>query len=576
MSRGGGALSMRLKVTPYDPAGAPHMMTTDKDSPHLRRSVLWIALLAGFLLASCDGGGPTVSASAQPGVLRILSAPTLTANPNTDVPLVGILNVQTDRLTRVVLDVSGGADKWFIPLNDYQTQRTTPVVGFRPNTSHTVQVTLLDQQGTAVKVASPLNFTTGPLPANFPPFSVVVSDPAKMEPGLTLLEPFVPPNISYLAAIDARGNVVWYCQSSRVPGRALDARRLSNGNITFITPDFVEITTAGDIVTHLYASTNPGAPPPASGGTPIAISGLHHEVSPLPSGHFVGLTQEVRVYSNYPASETDLTQTSATASVLADIVVEFDRNGTVVHSWKLLDMLDPYRIGYGSLGVDRTGAKDWSHSNAIVYDPNSDAFILSVRHQDVVIKFRRNLASTGKPSDLVWMLGDPQGWGPTWQPYLLKSTNFPYWQYHQHAAMVMANGDILMHDNGNFRAVPPTPLTPENMLSSRAVQYHVDEAKMEVTQVWEYGSPASAPLPVFSSALGDADEMPQTGNVLSDYGLISFLGGVPTSRLVSRVLETSRTGEVVFRLDIGINDPDPAVGVTVQNYRADRVPTFNP
>jgi arylsulfate sulfotransferase len=555
------------------------MMSTVEAFASVRRSLLWLSLLAGCLLASCEDNGVTVKATVPPPAIKYLAAPTLNHNPNPDAPLVGILNVQSDRPTRVVLDVTAGTDSWSIPLNDYQTLRSGPVVGFRPNSVHTVRVTLVDQSGTTGKYPTSLSYTTGPLPANFPPMSVVVSDPAKMEPGLTLVEPFiVPTGDSYLVALDGSGNVVWYyAPTVSLGGRLLDARRISNGNITFNTGRaFLEITPAGDQLTYLYANGPAGSPLPPAGALPIAIPTFHHEVSPMPSGHFVGLSQEVRTYFNYPASQTDLTQTTPSASVLGDYIVEFGRDGAIVNTWNLLDVLDPYRIGYGSLSVGAYGAKDWSHANSVVYDPNSDAFIVSVRHQDVVIKFKRNLASHGNPSDLVWMLGDPQGWGPTWQRYLLKPANFSLWPYHQHAAMVMANGDILLHDNGNFRAEPPSMPTPDNANFSGAVQFRVDETKLQVTQMWEYGSPATALERVYTSALGDADELPQTGNVLIDYGLITFLGGVATSKQVSRVLETTRTGQVVFQLNIGINDPSPSVGLAVQNYRADRVPTLNP
>jgi len=554
------------------------MMTSAKSFNHARRPVLWIALLAGCLLSSCDGSGPNTSAAPKPRALGILSAPRLDLNPNPDAPLVGILSVETDRPSRATLNVTAGVDSWSIPLSPYRTKHSDPVVGFRPNTAHAVQVTLVDQDGNAATYPKNVIFTTGPLPANFPPLSAVVTTPAQMEPGLTLLEPYGPAGASHLVALDASGNVVWYYKPTALPGRMLDARRISNGNITFtiLQQDFLEITPVGDIVTHLYANADPGVPPAPAGSVPIAIASLHHEVSPMPSGHFVGLSQEVRTYLNYPASETDPSKIAPSTAVLGDVIVEFARDGTVVHSWYLLDMLDPYRIGYGSLVTTPQAAKDWSHANAVVYDPNSDSFIVSVRHQDVVIKFKRNLASNGRPSDLVWMLGNHDRWGANWQRYLLYPTNFNLWPYHQHASMVMTNGDILLHDNGNFRATPPATPTPDSLNFSRAVQYHIDEASMVVTQVWEYGSPATESQPVYSLALGDADELPLTGNVLSSFGFVTYIGGVATVNPVSRVVETAKTGQVVFRLDIGINDPNPAKAASVQNYRADRVPTLNP
>ena len=538
---------------------------------HVANAIPAVALLV--LLASCDD-------SSRPSVVATSSNPfpTLTNNPNPDAPLTGILSVATAQPTRITLDVTDDVASWTLPLSTYQTAYNGPVAGFRPGTTHSVHVTVTDQAGNSATYPKGLSLTTPALPADFPPLSVVVSDPAAMEPGLTLVEP-AGPGRQYLIALDAAGHVVWHYTPSTVSGRMNDARRLANGNLTFIgARDFIEMTPAGDFVTRLVANGAPGAPPSPAGAVPIAVANFHHEAAPLPSGHFVALTQEVRTYSNYPASYADLTQLSASARIVGDVIVEFKRDGSIVNIWNVLDLLDPYRIGYLSLSATTVGLAgyDWSHGNAVIYDPQSDAFIVSVRHQDVVIKFKRNLTGHGSPSDLIWMLGNPQGWGPAWQPYLLTPTNFSVWQYHQHAPMVMAGGDLLLYDNGNYKALPPSAYTPDSANYSRAVQYHIDETLKTVAQVWDFGGPGSMAQTLYTGFIGDANEMPQTGNVLIDFGGISYSGGQATHNLVARVVETTRAGRVVFQLDMGIDSPDPVVQKAVFNYRADRIPSLNP
>jgi hypothetical protein len=56
------------------------------------------------------------------------------------------------------------------------------------------------------------------------------------------------------------------------------------------------------------------------------------------------------------------------------VVAEVRLDGTVVATWSLLDLLDPYRIGYNStngfwnLHYAPLAAvtRDWSHGNAVV------------------------------------------------------------------------------------------------------------------------------------------------------------------------------------------------------------------
>ena len=84
---------------------------------------------------------------------------------------------------------------------------------------------------------------------------------------------------------------------------------------------------------------------------------------------------------------------------------------------------------------------------------------------------------------------------------------------------------VLMFDNGNDRARPfEKPTLPSDSFS-RAVEYSIDEDNMEVTQVWSCGGPGDEPF--CARFLGDADWMPQTGNVLFNYGgLVSDAAGM--------------------------------------------------
>ena len=77
---------------------------------------------------------------------------------------------------------------------------------------------------------------------------------------------------------------------------------------------------------------------------------LHHETFETPSGNILAISTELRTYDNYPTSDTDPEAPTAASEVLGDVLVEFSRQGDVLREVALLDLVDPYRIGYDSLG----------------------------------------------------------------------------------------------------------------------------------------------------------------------------------------------------------------------------------
>ena len=114
------------------------------------------------------------------------------------------------------------------------------------------------------------------------------------------------------------------------------------------------------------------------------------------SFNFLTLSMEMRRFEDYPASVRDAR--SAYANLVGDVVLEFEPGGEVVRRFSLLDILDPYRIGYDSLGEGLNvrfpgadnGTRDWSHANALVHQPIDDSYIVTVRHQDADRQDRPN------------------------------------------------------------------------------------------------------------------------------------------------------------------------------------------
>ncbi|MEQ1503448.1 MAG: hypothetical protein ABMB14_14520, partial [Myxococcota bacterium] len=84
-----------------------------------------------------------------------------------------------------------------------------PLVGFGPGDHVEVTVTAADAHG---ETAATTSFDTGPLPDGFPTLDVLVHDPARVEPGFTVVELAQvahPDRVSWLAAIDDQAEVRW-------------------------------------------------------------------------------------------------------------------------------------------------------------------------------------------------------------------------------------------------------------------------------------------------------------------------------------------------------------------------------
>ncbi len=87
-------------------------------------------------------------------------------------------------------------------------------------------------------------------------------------------------------------------------------------------------------------------------------------------------------------------------------------------------MLKPTRIAFDAT-VGQPDATDRVHLNSLWHDARYDSILVSLRHQDAVVKFSRE---TG---ELIWILGPRESW-EGFEQYLLLPAGSPFrWQYHQ-------------------------------------------------------------------------------------------------------------------------------------------------
>ena len=514
----------------------------------------------------------------------VLSDVTLSTNPSGQVPLAALATFTTDEPAQVTVRFSAGEDTWArTPSAAYEVEHEVLVLGLRPDRTHQIVIEAADEAGNMA--TSVHEVTTDPLPDDFPPIEAVLSEPSRMEPGPTLFSVFRRTEddrgeeYGLLVAVNAAGEFTWYYRSDE---RIADARRLSNGNILFGAGAkwnrLYEIDMLGHTVRQWHSAGVTSDAPAES--IPVDTDTLHHEVYEMPSGNFLALSSEVRELDNYPTSETDPSAPRETANVVGGVIVEFTPDGRIVREWKLFDLLDPYRIGYDSLGTEfwrnsygeviEGETRDWLHDNAIIYDTRDDSAIVSLRHADAVIKVD---LSTG---ELKWILGTPTGWQAPQSEGLLTPVGDLEWTFHQHSPMFTPQGTLLLYDNGNYRVRPFEEKPPEAEYYSRVVEYAIDEMARTVSQVWVYGGPGEGRF--FSNFGSDADWLPTTGNVLMTHaGLSSDPAGTPDDDSDdvrwARIVEVTHTtpAEVVFDLVVR---QGPEVQWRV--YRAERLPDLYP
>lgn len=462
--------------------------------------------------------------------MHFLQSPVVVRNPNRRVPLAAVLSFRPSEPVRTRVQIDDGQRRWTLEFGQEQSpERGLPILGLRPDRAHALRTTIIGHSGAEKTAAEVLRYRTPALPPgyDFPHgLRVLRNVRARREPGVLLLSIHRIPTGRYqdwtqaradfgfawgiIVALDEEGEVIWhYIADSFVEG--ID--RLRNGNLLFHQWDFhsFEIDMLGNTVNHWCAARRPQSPAP--GAIQVDTAGLHHQPQEMPNGNFLIFTAEAREIDNCHSDHFNLEAPRRKALVVGDGVAEMDRrSGELLWRWSAFDHLDPMRIGYGATDDYWTlrgfaGALDWTHGNGASYDARDDSVVLSLRHQDALIKVDR---ASGR---IKWILGEPEGWGRL-SDRLLKPVNLARWPYHGHNPRVTPEGTLMFFDNGTWGARPPKAPVPPHRNFSRAVEYRVDEERMTVEEVWASARTFSETAP-HSPDMGDAHKLPRTGNRLA-------------------------------------------------------------
>ncbi|MGI9203572.1 MAG: aryl-sulfate sulfotransferase [Woeseiaceae bacterium] len=522
--------------------------------------------------------------SSEPAIVEL----SLVGNPNPTVPLAAVLTVTTDRPTKMTINLDDGERQWSVtPQDTMATEHEVPVLGMRAGRLHRITATLQTADGNQVTSAEQ-TFETPALPDAFPSALITVHNPDAMEPGVTIFNvngrwgsdgKQAPPGFAPAIVVNDAGEIIWYYLP--LDHKVHDIRRLANGNFVYEvwpgTAGMIEIDMLGNIVRRWHFTGT--AKNIAEGSIPVETDSFHHDFVELPNGNFLLLSSENRVVDNWYTSETDPDAPRAPANVIGDVIIEMTPSGEVLREWKLHDILDPYRIAYNSLredfwerhydGVVEGIVHDWTHGNAIIYEEDDNAFVMSVPYQDAVIKVSMD---TG---ELVWILGNHDKWGAPWSDKLLTPIGDLEWSYKHHAISHTENGTYLLYDNGVARATPFDERMPVQDSYTRAVEYSVNEETMEVSQPWVYGPDDE---PFYARYLGDVDWQPQTDNILITIGAQETDADGqnappgPGTQRWARLVEVThdQPAEKVWEMQLKADDSGWSI------YRSERLPGLYP
>ena len=222
------------------------------------------------------------------------------------------------------------------------------------------------------------------------------------------------------------------------------------------------------------------------------IYGFHHEFVRLPSGDIATLGWTRRTVP-----------VNGTSTLYAgDMLMVLDQDLQVVWTWDAFDHLDVNRgpilgeVCGGPGPCPLSGAVDWLHENAISWSPADGNLVISVRHQDWVIKI--DYANGTGDGHVIWRLGQDGD-------FAVSSSDTSPWFSHQHYPHYLDDSTLALFDNGNTRrAVDPNA-------HSRGQVWKLDEDAMTATLV------VNLDVGNYSGELGTAERMPN-GNYVFDSG----------------------------------------------------------
>ena len=447
------------------------------------------------------------------------------------------------------IDTNYGLTTWTQPIPTGGGPVNLLVAGMKGNTLYHMRGTVQFSDGTQY-LDPDLTFTTGAVPvAQLPVLTATATAGMTPQSGVELLD-LVGGGVTVAPVVvtDLDGNVLW----SYNPGFATGIipnpiKLLSNGhfliNFSAPAPDgansvLQEVDLTGKLIWQMTAADlNSALAAATCAGCNITVAGTHHDFVQLPNGHLILIA----------STQRDISGTM----VNGDVLIDLDQNHNPVWLWNEFDHLDTSR--------QPMGFPDWTHTNAILYSADDGNLMISIRHQNWLVKV--DYSNGTGAGDILWKLGYQGDFT------LAGGTDPTDWFYAQHGpsfATTNTTGQfsLILFDNGNDRFFPSgqvqcgTSATPTCYSTVPLLQ--LDETMKTATLVFN-------PQVQFFSYFGGNAAVLKNGNV--EYCEASGAHGGD----IFEVTQSSNS-QVVWHMQTLID----ATSHFPYIYRGERIPSFYP
>jgi arylsulfate sulfotransferase len=515
----------------------------------------------GYLrvLACLAAGILTVFGTAGCGGFGVLTQVAATANPQ--VALYTVYVPQAASVTvRFGKTTDYGLETWTQETPDGGGTVAMYVAGMQANSLYHMQAEVHFSNGNTV-YDEDHTFQTGSYPAGeLPVVTATTASGQTPQSGVEMVNAL--DSSAQIAVYDLSGNILWAYYDptlSLAVSGWLAPKLLPDGDIIAMiattssdplieqipasAPNLVrEIDLAGNTVKQITMTQLNAAL--AAKGYNLNLLLFSHDITVLPNGHWLVLANTLQ--------NVVLTGQTTPTQVLGDVIVDLDTNLNPVWVWNEFDHLDVNRHPWNF--------PDWTHTNAVIYSPTDGNLIVSMRHQNWVVKV--NYADGAGNGDILWHLGAGG------DLKLVGGTDPTDWQYAQHGINFTTSATagvlgLVLFDNGDDRVYPggnpnDAQTCGENgtpACYSTVPVFQIDESAMTATLQFHQYLPAS----LYSYFGGDAISL-ANGDIEYD-----ACGLTPESSEVFEVTNAA-SPQTVWSMQISNN----------YAYRAYRMPSLYP
>jgi arylsulfate sulfotransferase len=377
------------------------------------------------------------SAQAASATLHVVAPGKVSPTANVQVALYSILTGAPGKVSvQFGLDTNYGLTTWTQPSAEGGVANLL-VAGMKASTPYHMRAIVQFSDGTQFTDSDHL-FTTGAVdPAQAPTITTTTTPGMTPQSGVELLD--LASGNARPTIADLSGNVLWTYNAVPNGSEPNPIKLLPNGhfliNFSESTLDGLnsviqEVDLTGALIWQMTASDlNRALAGATCAGCNITVVGTHHDFVLLPNGHLIVIA----------ATQEDLAGTTVTG----DVIIDLDQDHTPVWLWNEFDHLDVNR--------QPMGFPDWTHTNAVLYSPDDGNLIVSIRHQNWLVKV--DYANGTGAGDILWKLGYQGDFA------LLGGTDPIDWFYAQHGpSFVTANTtgqfSLVLFDNGDDRVFP--------------------------------------------------------------------------------------------------------------------------